>query len=120
MPRGVGDKEYYEQSQHHLCHTHIGKGAHALVGNDGRVVRHAEQTQHEGEDGILIQPVGSKHTRRRYGHLGIKEPQSHRFGYDQHNKGQDDMDEQCCREYPLQPSFVSLAQLECKKSPCGR
>ena len=36
--------------------SHIGKSAHALVGNDGRIVRHAEQAQHESEDGILIQP----------------------------------------------------------------
>ena len=69
----VDDDEF----QHHLHEGDVGVEVHALVGDDGGVVRNAQQVDDELQEGELVDPLGCAHALLGNVELGVDEPETY-------------------------------------------
>ena len=77
--------------------------------NNRRIVWYTYQIDDKGDDGELQHPVGCRHSRLWYRHLGIHKPYAHRLYQYHDNQGQQQLYRHRCREYLIELALVSLS-----------
>ena len=105
-------QERYGELAGGLKDTDVGKGRHALVGDDGGVVRHAYEVDDKRNNRELQHPVGSRKPVSRYRHLRVKEPYACRFNQYDDNQRQYQLYRYGGGECLLQARTVAPAKLE--------
>ena len=71
-------------------------GGHPFMGRDGGHLRNAHQIDHKGKKREMKHPPCSRDSLRRYGHLIVYEPESHRLGNRYHDGSKDNLDDHSC------------------------